>query len=176
MNSRLPIAPFVRASTLHVGAAAATASLRRDLVGGGALDTRSFDESFAVARLTPGTNYLAMYTLLGQRFDGWKGAALALFIGTVCPAIITIVIAALFLRIADHPLAVRGMHGARAGALAVFLWAGMALLRPQLVRHRARGAVLAGLFLALMAIWSVPPLIMLLVGSGVGAGLLQGDS
>ena len=50
-----PLLEFVRASSLHVGAAAAR-------LPGGAF------EAYAVARVTPGTNLLAMYTLLGERF------------------------------------------------------------------------------------------------------------
>ena len=65
---------FVRASSLHVGAAAAAAALRRDLVDKGRLSASAFDEAYAVARVTPGTNLLAMYTLLGERFAGWRGA------------------------------------------------------------------------------------------------------
>jgi chromate transporter len=172
----LPLAPFVRASTLHVGAAAATTSLRHDLVDEGTLDASTFDEAFAVARLTPGTNYLAMYTLLGLRLDGWRGAATTLTIGTVFPAIIGVLIAAVFVRVATHPLTVHGMRGARAGALAVFVWASARLLRPQILKHRARGAVVAAAILVLLVVWSIPPVIALLLGTGIGAGLLRSES
>ena len=61
---RFPLAEFIRASSLHVGAAAAAAALRRDLVETGRLPSAAFDEAYAVARVTPGTNLLAMYALL----------------------------------------------------------------------------------------------------------------
>ena len=61
-----PLDAFVRASSLHVGAAAAAAALRRDLVDKGRLPASAFDEAYAVARVTPGTNLLAMYALLGE--------------------------------------------------------------------------------------------------------------
>ena len=72
-----PLASFLRASTLHVGAAAAAASLREDLADQ-SLTSSEFDEAYAIARLTPGTNLLAMYTLLGERLAGWRGATTAL--------------------------------------------------------------------------------------------------
>ena len=83
-----PLEAFVRASSLHVGAAAAAAALRRDLVDEGRLSASAFDEAYAVARVTPGTNLLAMYMLLGERFAGWRGALTALTVGTLVPTLI----------------------------------------------------------------------------------------
>jgi hypothetical protein len=60
-----PLVEFIRASSLHVGAVAAAAALRRDLVDSGRLPSGAFDEAYAVARLTPGTNLLAMYVYIG---------------------------------------------------------------------------------------------------------------
>jgi|KBSMisStandDraft_5_1062788.scaffolds.fasta_scaffold661399_3 chromate transport protein ChrA len=62
---QFPLSSFLRASGLHVGAAAAAAALRRDLVEGNAVTGPEFDEAYAIARLTPGTNLLAVYVLLG---------------------------------------------------------------------------------------------------------------
>jgi hypothetical protein len=53
-----PLVEFIRASSLHVGAAAAAAALR-DLVDSGRLPSGAFAEAYAVARVTPGTNLLA---------------------------------------------------------------------------------------------------------------------
>jgi len=91
-----PLAPFLRASTLHVGAAAAAASLREDLVEHGSLTSSEFDEAYAIARLTPGTNLLAMYTLLRQRLAGWRGATTALSAGIIIPAAISGAVAAAY--------------------------------------------------------------------------------
>ena len=73
-----PLLEFIRASSLHVGAAAAAAALRRDLVDTGRLPSASFDEAYAVARLTPGTNLLAMYTLLGEKLSAGEVLCLRL--------------------------------------------------------------------------------------------------
>jgi hypothetical protein len=83
----------------------------------------AFDEAYAVARVTPGTNLLAMYTLLGERFARWPGALLALSVGALVPAIVAVTLGAAYVEYADHPLAREAMQGARAGALAVFAWA-----------------------------------------------------
>ena len=127
-----PLDSFIRASCLHIGAAAAAAALRRDLVDNGPLPSHAFDEAYAVARITPGTNLLAMYTLLGERFAGWAGAVSALAVGTFVPATIAVALGAAYLAYAEHPMANRAMQGGRAGALAVFVWAIVRLIRPQL--------------------------------------------
>jgi hypothetical protein len=41
---RFPLLEFIRASSLHVGAAAAAAALRKDLVETGRLPSAAFDE------------------------------------------------------------------------------------------------------------------------------------
>jgi chromate transporter len=164
---------FIRASSLHVGAAAAAAALRRDLVDTGRLPGTVFDEAYAVARVTPGTNLLAMYTLLGERFAGWRGALLALAVGALVPAIVAVTLGAAYVGYADHPLAREAMQGARAGALAVFAWAVVRLLRPQLQQHRGRGIALALATLAITLTLPVPSFVVLLVAGGFGAAFLQ---
>ena len=172
-GSRFPLLEFIRASSLHVGAAAAAAALRRDLVDTGRLPGTAFDEAYAVARVTPGTNLLAMYTLLGERFAGWPGALLALAVGALVPAIVAVTLGAAYVEYADHPLAREAMQGARAGALAVFAWAVVRLLRPQLQQHRGRGIALALATLAMTLVLPIPSFVVLLVAGGLGAAFLQ---
>ena len=173
-----PLEAFVRASSLHVGAAAAAAALRRDLVDKGRLPASAFDEAYAVARLTPGTNLLAMYTLLGERFGGWSGALMpALTVGALIPALIAVALGAAYLRLAGHPLAEGVMQGARAGALAVFAWAIVRLGRPQLQQHRRRGVALALTTLVMMWLVPIPQFVILIVAAGgLGAAFMRTDS
>lgn len=159
-----PLKSFLRASSLHVGAAAAAASLRSDLVDGRHVDAAAFNEAYAVARLTPGTNLLALFTLLGYHLRGVRGALWALLIGTAVPATIALAIAAVYVAHASHPLVTRAMQGARAGALAVFVWAVVRLIRPPLAEHGTRGIALGvGVLVVSLTGW-VPPFVILLVG------------
>lgn len=171
-----PLAPFLRASSLHIGAAAAAASLREYLVKHGWLTSSDFDEAYAVARLTPGTNLLAMYTLLGQRLAGWRGAATALSAGTIVPAAIAGVVAAAYVRYADFQVAARAMQGARAGALAVLLWGAVRLLRPQFKEHRTRAVILATVALITTLTLPLPQIALLIVAGGVGAVFLRRET
>ena len=168
-----PLASFLRASGLHVGAAAAAAALRHDLVDRGKLTDSEFDEAFAVARLTPGTNLLAMYTLLGQRLAGWRGATAALSAGTLIPAAIAGGFAALYVSFSDIPFAANVMQGARAGALAVLVWAAVRLLRPQITQHRTRAVIVAAGALAASLTLPVPQIVQLMVAAVVGAVFLR---
>lgn len=70
-QSRSALGAFVRASSLHIGAAAATVSLREELVRDHGLTPEDVDAAYAVSRVTPGTNLLALYALLGHRLGGW---------------------------------------------------------------------------------------------------------
>jgi len=171
-----PFEAFVRASSLHVGAAAAAAALRRDLVDNGRLPAGAFDEAYAVARLTPGTNLLAMYTLLGECFAGWRGALIALAIGALIPALIAVALGAVYVGHAGHPLAEGVMQGARAGALAVFAWAIVRLGRPQLQQHRRRGIVLAVTTLIMTLLVPIPQFVILIMAGGLGAAFMRTDS
>jgi len=172
-HASFPLAAFIRASTLHVGAAAAAAALRRELVEEGRLPGAAFDEAYAVARITPGTNLLAMYTVLGERFAGWPGAVGALTVGTLVPAAITLALGIVYAAAAHHPLAASAMQGAHAGALAVFVWSIVRLIRPQLREHGVRAIVAALVTLTIALLFSIPQFALLLLAAGVGAASLR---
>jgi chromate transporter len=170
-----PLAEFIRASSLHVGAAAAAAALRRDLVDGGRLPAGAFDEAYAVARVTPGTNLLAMYVLLGERFAGWTGAMKALGVGALVPAVIAVLLGAAYVAYSEQPIAQEAMQGARAGALSVFAWAIVRLVRPQLQQHRRRGIAIVFATLLIALALPIPQFVILLIAGGLGAVFLKAN-
>ena len=160
---------MARASSLHVGAAAAAAALRQDLVDSNRLSSEEFNRCFAIARLTPGTNLLALYAAIGDRLTSWRGALACVFVGTAIPGAIAIVLAAMYLESASHPLVAKFMSGARVGALAVFFWAVVRLMRPVAASHPARAAgVAVGTVLA-TSTGLISPFIALLIAGGLGA-------
>jgi chromate transporter len=166
---------LVRASGLHVGAAAAAASLRDDLVGAGQISDGEFNRCYAVARLTPGTNLLALYAALGYQIAAWWGALASLAIGTVVPALIAITAAAFYIHYASQPLIARFMAGASAGALAVFFWAAIRLLRPAVGDDRVRVLGLSVATVLLSATGALSPFFVLLLAGGLGVFLLSGQ-
>jgi len=163
---------FVRASTLHIGAAAATAALRHELVESHCVEPHEIDSAYAVSRVTPGTNLLALYALLGHRLGGWKLSVQAVAVGAVVPASVAVLIAFLYTQ-SRSPVVAAMMAGARAGGVAVFLGAAVRLLRPQL-SHRPLVvmALAAGTFLVG---WMTPisPFAVLLIAGVIGAVVLR---
>ncbi len=158
---------------MHVGAASAATSLRNDLVSAGEITEGEFNESFAVARLTPGTNLLALYTLLGFRVASWPGAISSLALGTLVGGVIITVVAALYVAYSTEPLVARGMAGARAGALAVFFWAAVRLARPVLAANGMR-AVVFTIGVAGVALSGFVSPFLLIVLAGVSGAILFG--
>jgi chromate transporter len=172
---RLVLPMLVRASGLHVGAAAAAASLRDDLVGGGHLSDHEFNRCYAVARLTPGTNLLALYATLGYQVGAWWGALVSLGIGAVVPTLIAITAAAVYIQYATHPLVAHFMAGASAGAIAVFFWAAVRLVRPAIGDDRVWVLALAVATILVSATGALSPFFVLLFAGGLSMFPLSGQ-
>ena len=170
---REALLPFVRASTLHVGAAAASVSLRADLVRLQIITPEEFDRCYALARLTPGTNLLALYTALGYRIASWWGAVVALVVGTLIPALIVVALVSGYVAVSAHPFVERFMAGAKAGALGVLLWAVVRLARPFVEQYRVHVIGIAVASVALAELAGMPPFVVLLLAGGVGALVLS---
>ena len=152
-QSRSALGAFVRASSLHIGAAAAAASLREELVRDHGLTRQDVDAAYAVSRVTPGTNLLALYALLGHRLGGWTLAVTAIAVGSLVPASVAVLFAILYSR-STSPIIADVMAWARAGGVAVFLGAAIRLLRPQLADHPRVGSAFA--VTAIVAAWFLP--------------------
>jgi chromate transport protein ChrA len=166
-----PLVAFIRASSLHIGAAAAAASLRHDLVRDYGVEPHEIDTAYAVSRVTPGTNLLALYALLGHRLGGWRLAILAVAVGALVPALIAVVIA-LFYTEYSTPLIVAFMKGARAGGVAVFLGAAVRLLKPQVTAQTCVMKPLAIALAAFLVAWFSPvSLFVVLLLAGLAGAL-----
>lgn len=164
---------FIRASSLHIGAAAAAVSLRRDLVQAGLVSDDEFSRCFAIARLTPGTNLLAFYAALGYRLASWRGAAAAIVVGAAVPATVTAAVAMLYSLYGGNAFVIRFMSGAKAGALAVLVWGIARLVWPVIRAHRWRAAVIAAGSLALALSAALSPFFILVIAGVLGIFLLR---
>ena len=112
---------FARYANFTLGGGSATvAVLHREL-----LDKRrwvnddSFTLSFALARLTPGTNLLAFCTGIGWLLRGLPGAVVALLAGSIPCTLIVVAATALFSHWQDNAWAQAAIHGAIAAAVAI---------------------------------------------------------
>ena len=166
-----PLGAFLRASSLHIGAAAATASIREELTRDHGVTADEVDQAYAVSRVTPGTNLLALYAQLGHRLGGWPTAIQAVAIGAAVPAVAAVILAALSER--QTPWVAAVMTGARAGGVAVFLGAAVRLIRPQVVSLGLRALALAFAVGAVATWLPVSPIILLLAAGALGAIALR---
>lgn len=123
--------------------------------------------SYALARLTPGTNVLAYCTGVGWQMRGFGGAVAALIASSVPCSIMAVLVTAAYELLIKNRAVVIGMHGAIAAAIAVVFATGWTIIRP------LRGSVSKGriLFFAaagfVVSQLGVPPIQVLL-----GAALL----
>ncbi len=166
--------PFVRASAFHIGAASAAVSLREELVADHRLNASDVDVAYAVARVTPGTNLLAIYTILGHRIGGWPLALQALAVGALVPSAIAVGLAILYSH-ADARWVEALMKGARAGGIAVVIGVALRFVRPHIAQHRSKALAIA--LVALFAGWTnaIGALWVLLGAAAVGSLALRGQ-
>jgi chromate transport protein ChrA len=166
------LAPFLRASSLHISGAAATASLRKDLVADHRLRSQDVDAAFAVSRLTPGTNLLALYTLLGHKVGGWPLAVSAVAVGVGLPALIVVMLVFLYTH-ATSDVVSRMMTGARAAGVAVLLGSAVQLLKPHFGERPVAAATLALVAGALAATQLLNLFVVLVLAAVAGALVLK---
>ena len=103
--------------------------------------------------MTPGTNLLALYALLGHRLGGWRLALQAIAVGSLVLASVAVLIAFVYTR-STSPIIADVMAWARAGGVAVFLGAAIRLLRPQLVNYPRIGSAFG--LAAILTAWFLP--------------------
>jgi chromate transport protein ChrA len=163
---------FLRASGLHIGAAAATAALREELVQDHGVSPDEVDTAYAVSRLTPGTNLLALYAQLGSRLGGWPLALGAVAVGAVVPAIFAVTIAVAYEHSRSAAVAAI-MAGARAGGVAVFIGAAVRLLKPQIVSHPRMAVVVATVAALVSMLTPADPIVILLLAGIAGPFLFR---
>jgi chromate transport protein ChrA len=159
---------FLRASSLHIGAAAATAAVRDELVANGRIEGHEVDSAYAVSRITPGTNLLALYAVLGHRLGGWRLAVQAVAVGVGVPALVTILIAFSY-RHSQSPIVNALMAGARAGGVAILLGAAVRLVKPQISAQPKLGLALAIAATVAASAFSAPVFVILGLSGVVGA-------
>lgn len=86
--------------------------------------------SYALARLTPGTNVLAYCAGVGWKMRGVGGAVAALIASSVPCSIMAVLITALYESLIKQRAVMIAMHGAIAAAIAVMFATGWTIIRP----------------------------------------------
>lgn len=155
-------AAFLRIGLFTVGGGMAMVGvMRHELVDRRAwLAEPDFNDLLAFAASVPGALSVNLGFLIGQRFRGWRGAALCT-LGVILPAFATILaIVALFESFLSHPIVLKFFTGA-AGAVAAQIVFSTLRFGASSIRDFATIAV-AAVALAVLLFVQVHPLIVVL--------------
>ena len=162
---------FARYGNMTFGGGNATiAALHQEIVTRrGWLGQSPFGLSYALSRLTPGTNFLAFCTAAGWFIRGWSGALVALAASSV-PCSILAVLATYFYETWSHyPLAEAALRGALAAAVSIMFVTAWAVAKPHFQRTNWLTFVLfIGSAFVLAWFFSVPPLRVLAIAALAG--------
>lgn len=161
---------FVTKGNITYGGGSATiGTLHREIVERRKwLPEERFQLSFAISRLTPGTNLLAFEACIGYLLRRIPGAVVALVAGSVPCAAMAFALTAVYS--AWHHVAVVAVatRGALAAAVAVTVMTGVTLIRPHWrSAGRTRLVVfIGGAFVAAQFLGAPPLLVLVLAAAG----------
>lgn len=125
------------------------------------LSDADYANVLGVGKILPGANTMNAAVIIGDRFRGPLGAAVAVFAILAAPIAIAVGAMAAYLRIADNPIAQAAMQGAAAAAAGLVIGTGLKMargVRPNMI------AVAAGVItLVAIAVFHAPLLGVVLV-------------
>ncbi len=133
---------------------------------------QQFDLSYALSRLTPGTNLLAFSTAIGWLVSGWSGAVVVLLASSIPCSLLAILLTAVYQSVTGNPFAMVALRGALAAAVGIVAATAWTLIRPHVKdSSKLKIATFAvGSFL-LGAALGIAPIRVLLLAAAVGAVL-----
>lgn len=136
------------------------------------LNDERFILSFALARVTPGTNVLACCTGLGWMLRKLPGAVVALLASSVPCSLIVVAMTVVLTNLPDNWITKTSIQGAVAAAVAITAKTGWTIAGPHFkAGTRWRVVVIGGTALALHAAFNVSAIYILLLAGVIGAFL-----
>jgi chromate transporter len=163
---------FVRYANLTFGGGSATtAVLHQELVSRRHwLDDERFAMSFALARLTPGTNVLACCAGVGWLIRRLPGALVALLAASVPSSLIVLILTVALGSVPSSPITQAAIQGSVASAVAITAKTGWTIAQPHFKADgRWRVIVIGGAAFGLHAVLGVPSIHILLLAAAAGA-------
>lgn len=157
------------------GGSATIATLHREVVADRDWVTQQqFDLSYALSRLTPGTNLLAFSTAIGWLVGNWSGALVVLLASSIPCSALAVLLTAVYQSWAHHPLAMIALRGSLAAAVGIVVATAWTLVRPHIkTANNLKIAAFAAAALLLSAVFHITPIPILLAAAAVGAALPQ---
>jgi chromate transporter len=162
---------FARYANLTLGGGSATtAVIHREIVERRQwVSEDRFALSFALARLTPGTNLLAFCTAIGWVLRQLPGAIVALLAASIPCTLLVVVITALFSRWQDNSSAQAAIQGAVAAAVAITVKTCWTIAHPHFkAGNRLRVILIGAVAFALHVLLPLSAIDILLLAAVVG--------
>jgi chromate transporter len=167
---QLAVAFIAKANFTYGGGSATIATLYSDLVERrGWLEDAPFQLSYALSRLTPGTNLLGFIACIGYLLRRTPGMLVALLAGSVPCAAMALGLTAVYDSWSHATVAQVAIRGALAAAVAVTVITGVILIRPfwRSASRAQLGVFVGGAFVAAQFA-HVTPLLVLLAAAIAG--------
>ena len=162
---------FARYANLTLGGGSATtAVIHGEIVSRRRwVSEEQFALSFAMGRLTPGTNLLAFCVGIGWMLRRWSGAVVVLLAASIPCTLIVVAITVLFSRWQENPYAQAAIRGAVAAAVAITVKTVWTIGHPHFKHGNCLRVVLIGATaFALHAIVGLSPIEVLLLAAVAG--------
>jgi chromate transporter len=133
------------------------------------LSPEKYGTIYALARITPGTNVLAVCAGVAWELLGWPGAIVSVVIANVPAAIVVMLLTQGFDSVRSNRLAMAAVSGMLAAAIGLIAIASWELLQPFFTRRTwLPTVVIAGISFLLLAVLEWPPIAILGLAAVVG--------
>lgn len=162
---------FIRYANFTLGGGSATtAVIHCEIVSKRSwVSEEQFALSFALGRLTPGTNLLAFCTGIGWILRRMAGAIVTLLAASIPCTLFVVIITVVFARWQENPFAQAAIKGAIAAAVAVTVKTVWTIAHPHFrPGNRLRVVVIGAAAFALHAMAGISPIDILLLAAVIG--------
>lgn len=157
------------ANTTFGGGSATIAVLKQQVVGKREwIDEPQFELSYALSRLTPGTNLLAFCTATGWTARRWPGAVVALLAASLPCSLLAVLATIFFGQLHDSAYFQAALGGALAAAVSIMLATAWVFAEPHAKAAPWKAAMVATCTVILALGVELSPVTILLLAAGAG--------
>lgn len=157
------------ANTTFGGGSATIAVLKGEILSKrGWIREPDFDLSYALSRLTPGTNLLAFCTAVGWMTRRWLGAVVALVASSLPCSLLAVLVTAFYTELHGNALFQAALRGALAAAVAIMVSTAWVFAEPHVKAVPRKALAIIPCALALSSLAHLSPVKILLLAAVVG--------
>lgn len=157
------------ANTTFGGGSATIAVLKEQVVTRrGWIDEAEFELSYALSRLTPGTNLLAFCTAAGWTARRWRGALVALIAASIPCSVLAVVMTVFYERLQGSAAFQAARRGALASAVAIMVATAWVFAEPHVKAAPGKALAVVPCAMALSLGIHLSPIQILLLAAVAG--------